>query len=687
MGKNTTQISFEVQVLQGGNWRIHAQFSEDERDEAIGEAKALESMPGVGDIKVIRDAFDTETHLHNEHIIYKYNSPHAAAQVSDADRFARVASGGGPRGGGRVPDFDTGGRKKRSRKKSSGLGVITKLLLVILFGLALAAVITGIASEMLPHKKILGIALFGKMRANVLFGMFILFFVVTVGSSFRVFMARDELNAPNIPNLPNRSRKPAAKKQQKQEKQEKPTKKELDKREERKKREEKRKKQEEARKKEEEDKKKEEEDKKKEAESDGENEDALKKETEEAIRKKEEEDKAPEDSTPEEDGVPEEIMSANAEKQKVVMMSFFGESIRKLPAERKKMDNYNRFGVNLYLAGASEAIGSERGLDAEETEKILSDSLKVMGMAENNADAFAKRYEEYLLSDKRYMQMFQSGRRDMSGYLAGEGDAAIRMDETLDEWNKPKEPDNPERQIVVMFTDIVGSTAMTHEKGNLGAQEIVRAHNKVVREALIKFHGKEIKHTGDGIMASFEDVTDSINSTAHMQRLIQLHNQNATDMQLRVKIGTAMGSVVVEENDLYGVTVQMAARIVDKATEGMNLVSDTVYGMLKGGTMQFVKRGPYLMKGIDGPAYLYEHVWDDKADIAAMTAQAEADNAVLAEQAGIAATPEQAAPATPEQAAPATPAPGQAEQPPSENQSTPAPGQAEQPPSENQGPQ
>ena len=339
MGKNTTQISFEVQVLQSGNWRIHAQFSEEERDEAIGEAKALESMPGVGDIKVIRDAFDTETHLHNEHIIYKYNSPHAAAQVSDADRFARVASGGGPRGGGgRTPDFDTGGRKKRSRKKSSGLGVITKLLLVILFGLALAAVITGIASEMLPHKKILGIALFGKMRANVLFGMFILFFVVTVGSSFRVFMARDELNAPNIPNLPNRSRKPAAKKQEKQEK---PTKKELDKREERKKREEERKKQEEARKKEAEDKKKEAEDKKKEAESDGENEDPLKKETEAAIRKKEEEDKAPEDTALEEDGVPEEIMSANAEKQKVVMMSFFGESIRKLPAERKKMDNYN----------------------------------------------------------------------------------------------------------------------------------------------------------------------------------------------------------------------------------------------------------------------------------------------------------------------------------------------------------
>ena len=44
MGKDNTQISFEVQVLQSGNWRIHAQFSENERDDAINEARALESM-------------------------------------------------------------------------------------------------------------------------------------------------------------------------------------------------------------------------------------------------------------------------------------------------------------------------------------------------------------------------------------------------------------------------------------------------------------------------------------------------------------------------------------------------------------------------------------------------------------------------------------------------------------------
>lgn len=642
MGKDIVQVSFEVQVLQGGNWRIHAQFSEDERDDAIEEAKILESMPGVGDIKVIRDAFDTDTHLHKEHIIYKYNNPNAPAATSDAERFARVASGGS-RGGGSIPEFEdegvfgsNGGGKSKSGKSSSGVGVLVKLLLVILFGLAMAALVTGLVEGLMPYKKIMGIAFYGKMRANVLFIVFAVFFVLTVGSSFKVFMSRDKLDAPKMTLRPRRSKRHAAKnnlKPGKQEKKEKPTKKELSAREERKKREQERKDKEDALTKEKEKEKKE--DLLKAAEE-------LKNETEEAIKRKAEQDAAEQEEEPAEEEPMEEFMSANAEQQKLVMMSFFGESIRSLPMERKKMDNYNRFGVNLYLAGASEAIGSERGLESEETEKMLSDSLKVMGMPENNADAFSRRYEEYLLSDARYMQMFQSGRRDMSAYLDGEGDEAIRLDETLGEWNKPKEPDNPEKQIVVMFTDIVGSTAMTQEKGNLGAQEIIRAHNKVVRESLAQFRGKEIKHTGDGIMASFEDVSDSINSTAHMQRLIQIHNQNDPTTPLRVKIGTAMGSVVVEESDLYGVTVQMAARIVDKASEGMNLVSDTVYGMLKGGTMQFVKRGPYLMKGIDGPAYLYEHIWNDKADVAAMKAQAETDNAALAQQAGI--VPVQAAP-------------------------------------------
>lgn len=602
------QTSYEVQVLQSGNWRIHAQFAENGREDAIEEAVALENMPGVGDIKVIKDEFNTKTHMHAEHIIHKFVSKKRAGE-SDTEKYSRISRGGR---GGDVPDFDVGVPQGR---KSSGLGVVTKILLVVLFSLVIASVATGIAEELLPRKKVMGLALYGNMRVNVLFVVFILFFILTTASSIKAFMAKDELDKPTIPSRP----KLGGRKAKSKAKAKKSTEQEKQLREDRKEREKKRKKAEE--------------------------EEASRKAIEEEQKKKDEsadeEEKAPEEVAEEEapEEEPEDMMSANAEQQKALMMSFFGESIRKLPAERKKMDNYNRFGVNLYLAGAAESIGSERSLETEETEKILCESLLVMGMPENNAHVFAKRYEEYLLQDVRYMQMFQSGRTDMSNYLDGQGESALRLEEGMDEWNKPKEPENPEKQTVVMFTDIVGSTAMTHEKGNLGAQEVVRAHNKVVREALSKFRGHEIKHTGDGIMASFEDVTDSLNSTAHMQRLIQIHNQNQSDVPLKVKIGIAMGSVVVEENDLYGVTVQMAARIVDKGSEGMILVSDTVYGMLKGGKLQFIKRGPYLMKGIDGPASLYELIWDDKADVAALEAKAETDNRILAASAQIAAQP------------------------------------------------
>jgi len=114
--------------------------------------------------------------------------------------------------------------------------------------------------------------------------------------------------------------------------------------------------------------------------------------------------------------------------------------------------------------------------------------------------------------------------------------------------------------------------------------------------------------------------------------------------------------VVMEEKDLYGVTVQMAARIVDKAKADQIFVSDTVYGMAKGGTWRFVKRGPYYLKGIDGPAYLQELVWDDKVDTATVEAAAVAERPQL-EQLYVAASGKPLPGAQPDAQAPATQAP------------------------------
>lgn len=614
--------SYEVQVMQGGKWRIHAQFPSGARDEAIEEAKALESMQGISGIKVVRDTYDDRSGLHREHTIHKH-TPTVTA-IAPVGGASGGASGGGKYAhymaraqANRMPTFDESALHPKPRKKSSGLGVVTKLLLILLFSISVAAALTLMMNSLLPYKKLAGIALYGQMRANILMGAAISFFLLSVVSTFRAFMGRDELDVPDF-ELLERQKHAQAEAQRKAQ----------------------------AKKQAEEEKRAKEEEKSRTKEED----EALKKKIEDDLKKQaEEEAKAQEAGSPGDGEKAEEEkpeaqedetfsrLSPMAEMQKAFLMSFFGESIRNLPAERKKMDNYNRFGVNLYLAGATEALGGERNLDAESVTNILADALQLMGLKPENAEAFAKRYEDYLLQDARYMEMFQAGRRDLSSFLAGNKESAGNLDKALHEWNKPKAPEDPEKEVVVMFTDIAGSTAMTHEKGNLAAQEVVRAHNTVVREALAKTGGKEIKHTGDGIMASFKKVTDSLLATQQMQLMIRMHNAQNPGIPLKVKIGINAGRAVEEENDLYGVTVQMAARVVDKAKADMILVSNTVHGLAQGGNWRFVQRGPYYLKGIDGPVYLQEFVWDDRTDLAAVKAQAEAERPAL-EQAYMAAS-------------------------------------------------
>ena len=92
-----------------------------------------------------------------------------------------------------------------------------------------------------------------------------------------------------------------------------------------------------------------------------------------------------------------------------------------------------------------------------------------------------------------------------------------------------------------MFTDIVGSTRMTQTQGDAGAQELVRKHNEIVRGALQAHEGLEIKHTGDGIMASFKNTAKAIDGAVEMQRGFAAHNAENPDHELNIRIGVNAG--------------------------------------------------------------------------------------------------------------------------------------------------
>lgn len=160
----------------------------------------------------------------------------------------------------------------------------------------------------------------------------------------------------------------------------------------------------------------------------------------------------------------------------------------------------------------------------------------------------------------------------------------------------------------ILFTDIAGSTQLTQQLGDVKVMEVLRAHDEIVRRALAASGGSEVKHTGDGIMASFPSVTHSIEAAIVIQRDLHIRNQDA-EVPIDLRIGMAAGEPVTERDDLFGAAVQLAARICANADAGTIFVSTAVRELCVGKGFAFEARGAFELKGFDEPVSLFEVGW------------------------------------------------------------------------------
>jgi class 3 adenylate cyclase len=156
-----------------------------------------------------------------------------------------------------------------------------------------------------------------------------------------------------------------------------------------------------------------------------------------------------------------------------------------------------------------------------------------------------------------------------------------------------------------LFTDIVGSTSLTEEFGDVVAMTIIRKHNEIVRYHLLKNNGKEVKHTGDGIMATFDSSVKAVRSGIDMQNDLSSYRQQNPGTALHVKIGINAGEPVTEGNDFFGAAVQLTKRICDLSKPGQVLVSDVVKGLCIGRNIRFSEWGDHVLKGFSEPARIY----------------------------------------------------------------------------------
>ena len=143
----------------------------------------------------------------------------------------------------------------------------------------------------------------------------------------------------------------------------------------------------------------------------------------------------------------------------------------------------------------------------------------------------------------------------------------------------------------VLFTDIVASTEHLASLGDRRWRAVLDAHDRVVREQLRRFRGREIKTTGDGFHACFDGPGRAIACATSITRV-------ARELGIEVRAGLHTGECELRGDDLAGLAVHVAARIGSLAGPGEVLVSTTVKDLVAGSDIEFVDRGEHQLKGV-----------------------------------------------------------------------------------------
>jgi len=592
-------VHYEVYVLEGRGWMLHARFPRMEREGALAEAKELETSLKL-QVRVVRETYYTDNNAFEEAEIYVTGGKieRAAAQAkgnSGGGKSSWGAPGGGAGGRAAPAAAAKPGRPKPAKPFSAttmamselevaqARTVLMRLLAIGACGLAVALLAIKLTPNiiMVLWKMGFGIKVDASSYGQLLMVVFALTFLMTSVPLALKFMPRKGAGGRPRPAPMMSAPPPAVAAKPKAISKE--MKKSLDKL-------------------------------AKEAESpppqdesdddlppldlDLDDEKSLIEEVAEAEREQNQDKPAKEEAAP--------TQSVEAQVPKVG--KFLSGAMDQVREERVTMDNYNRFAMHLYMAGAVEALIEFRKLGGKALEPLMEEALDQLGTRGESARNFHDKLPEYR-REARYKSVLEAGRNAMGNYLLGdEMGAHLVLRDVYRDWNR-KVDQKQGQMMTVLFTDMVDSTNMTQQRGDVGAQEIVRRHNLIVRAALSRFGGHEVKHTGDGIMASFLSAAGAIDAMIQVQRQVAEHNARMPSQTLHLRIGLNAGEPIQEEDDLFGSTVQLAARVC--AATGTDEIYCTASVMELSGKPNALFRsvGAKAVKGFRDPITMYEIVW------------------------------------------------------------------------------
>ena len=155
-------------------------------------------------------------------------------------------------------------------------------------------------------------------------------------------------------------------------------------------------------------------------------------------------------------------------------------------------------------------------------------------------------------------------------------------------------PQRTDRTLAtVLFSDIVDSTRLATELGDVRWRSLLDQHDRSADQAVERFRGRTVKSTGDGILAVFDGPGRAIGCAVDLRRACR-------DLGLDVRVGLHAGEIELRGGDVSGIAVHLAARVEAFAIPGEILASRTVVDLVAGSGIEFDERGEHELKGVPG---------------------------------------------------------------------------------------
>ncbi len=178
----------------------------------------------------------------------------------------------------------------------------------------------------------------------------------------------------------------------------------------------------------------------------------------------------------------------------------------------------------------------------------------------------------------------------------------------------PESNTEQRKLAAIMFTDMVGYSALAQRNEAL-ALELLEEHRRAVREVIPRHGGREVKTTGDGFLIEFPSALAAVQAAVEIQRTMHERNQvSPTERQINIRIGLHVGDVVMNEGDIHGDGVNIAARLEPLAPPGGICISSAVWEQVRNKVPHpMAEVGPAELKNIQLPVVVHRVVmpWEN----------------------------------------------------------------------------